>query len=65
MLIEILYIMFFFSNQEPIHLRNRELLVLRAQLQQKVEELQKELEIKNSRGILQSSPPRMSSPVNV
>ncbi|XP_060594323.1 myotubularin-related protein 2-like [Ruditapes philippinarum] len=51
--------------QEPIHLRNRELLVLRAQLQQKVEELQKELEIKNSRGILQSSPPRMSSPVNV
>lgn len=51
--------------QEPIHLRNRELLVLRAQLQQKVEELQKELEVKNSRGMFQQSPPRVSSPVNV
>ncbi|KAL4230478.1 Myotubularin-related protein 2 [Mactra antiquata] len=51
--------------QEAIHLRNRELLVLRAQLQQKVEELQKELEMKNTRGHLHSSPPRVSSPVNV
>ncbi|WAQ97882.1 MTMR2-like protein [Mya arenaria] len=51
--------------QEPTHLRNRELLVLRAQLQQKVLELQKELETKNSRGMLASSPPRVSSPVNV
>ena len=51
--------------QEPIHLRNRELLVLRTQLQQKVEELQRELELKHSRGILTNSPPRMSSPVNV
>ena len=51
--------------QEPTHLRNRELLVLRAQLQQKVAELQRELETKNSRGILTTSPPRVSSPVNV
>ncbi|KAL3880213.1 hypothetical protein ACJMK2_032470 [Sinanodonta woodiana] len=50
--------------QEPIHLRNRELLVLKAQLQKKVEELQKERESKNARGILQSQP-RVSSPVNV
>lgn len=60
-----LFYVVFIVFQEPIHLRNRELLVLRTQLQQKVEELQKELEIKNSRGILGSSPPRMSSPVNV
>ena len=51
--------------KEPTHLRNRELLVLRAQLQQKVAELQRELETKNSRGILTTSPPRVSSPVNV
>ena len=51
--------------QEPLHLRNRELLVLKAQLQKKVEELQRELENKNARGFLQGSPPRMSSPVNV
>ena len=51
--------------QEPLHLRNRELLVLKAQLQKKVEELQRELENKNARGFLQNSPPRVSSPVNV
>lgn len=51
--------------QEPLHLRNRELLVLRAQLQKKVEELQHELETKNTRGIITGSPPRVSSPVNV
>lgn len=51
--------------QEPLHLRNRELLVLKAQLQKKVEELQKELENKNARGFLQGSPPRVSSPVTV
>ncbi|XP_076446766.1 phosphatidylinositol-3,5-bisphosphate 3-phosphatase MTMR2-like [Babylonia areolata] len=51
--------------QEPIHLRNRELLVLKAQLQRRVEELQKELANKHARATLQPSPPRMSSPVNV
>lgn len=51
--------------QEPIHLRNRELLVLKAQLQRRVEELQKELANKHARTALQPSPPRMSSPVNV
>ncbi|XP_070198187.1 phosphatidylinositol-3,5-bisphosphate 3-phosphatase MTMR2-like [Littorina saxatilis] len=51
--------------QEPIHLRNRELLVLKAQLQRRVQELQKELANKHARTNLQPSPPRMSSPVNV
>ncbi|KAJ8297455.1 hypothetical protein KUTeg_023986 [Tegillarca granosa] len=54
--------------QEPIHLRNRELLILKAQLQRKVQELQRELEAKNARSNhLQHSPPapRISSPVNV
>ncbi|KAJ8297451.1 hypothetical protein KUTeg_023982 [Tegillarca granosa] len=53
--------------QEPIHLRNRELLILKAQLQRKVQELQRELEAKNARSNhLQHSPPapRISSPVN-
>lgn len=52
--------------QEPIHLRNRELLILKAQLQRRVEELQKELACKNSRTMFHPpSPPRMSSPVNL
>ncbi|XP_050416998.1 myotubularin-related protein 2 isoform X2 [Patella vulgata] len=42
--------------QEPIHLRNRELLVLKTQLQQKVEDLQRELETKNARAALEPSP---------
>ncbi|XP_052280564.1 myotubularin-related protein 2-like [Dreissena polymorpha] len=51
--------------QEPLHLRNRELMILRTQLQQKVQEMQRELQVKNSRGISSSVAPRMSSPVNV
>ncbi|CAC5385389.1 MTMR1_2 [Mytilus coruscus] len=56
--------------QEPIHLRNRELLILKQQLTKKVEELQKELDQKNlrGRGLEQPSPrpiPRISQPVNV
>ncbi|VDI02786.1 Hypothetical predicted protein [Mytilus galloprovincialis] len=56
--------------QEPIHLRNRELLILKQQLTKKVEELQKELDQKNlrGRGLDQPSPrpiPRISQPVNV
>ncbi|KAK3099992.1 hypothetical protein FSP39_013159 [Pinctada imbricata] len=53
--------------QEPIHLRNRELLILKAQLQKKVDELQRELENKNARGGLniQNNSPRISSSVNV
>lgn len=53
--------------QEPIHLRNKELLILKAQLQKKVDELLKELENKKAKGKLasQNSPPRISSPINV
>ncbi len=49
-------------------MRNRELLILKAQLQQRVEDLQRELEAKNKRGGgLQSPRLRMSpdSPVHV
>ena len=53
--------------QEPIALRNRELLILKAQLQRRVEELQRELEAKHKRGV--HSPARLTktpeSPVNV
>ncbi|OWF52926.1 myotubularin-related protein 2-like [Mizuhopecten yessoensis] len=54
--------------QEPIHLRNRELIILKAQLQKNVEELQQELEARNSGGGLspgRQSPPRISAPINV
>lgn len=53
--------------KEPIHLRNKELLILKAQLQKKVDELLKELENKKAKGKLtsQNSPPRISSPINV
>lgn len=48
--------------QEPIHIRNRELLVLKTQLQKKVEELQRELSARNARLNLQPSPPRVATP---
>ncbi|GFO25659.1 myotubularin [Plakobranchus ocellatus] len=48
--------------QEPIHIRNRELLVLKTQLQRKVEELQRELSARNARLNLQPSPPRVATP---
>lgn len=50
--------------QEPLHLRNRELLVLKSQLQRRVEELQREADNKstNSRGHVHT-PPRLVSPV--
>ncbi|KAL5011392.1 hypothetical protein ScPMuIL_009943 [Solemya velum] len=51
--------------QEPLHLRNRELLILKNQLLKKVQDLQNELEAKNARGALSSTPPRISSPVTV
>ncbi|CAG5114831.1 unnamed protein product [Candidula unifasciata] len=51
--------------QEPIHIRNHELLVLKTQLQRKVEELQRELTTRNARINLQPSPPRVSTPVDV
>ncbi|KAH9519849.1 Myotubularin- protein 2 [Bulinus truncatus] len=51
--------------QEPIHIRNRELLILKMQLHRKVEELQRELAVRNGRLNLQSSPPRFSSPVEI
>lgn len=56
-----------FIFKEPIHLRNKELLILKAQLQKKVDELLKELENKKAKGKLasQNSPPRISSPINV
>lgn len=50
--------------QEPIHLRNRELLMLKSQIQRKMEELQHELENKNEKGALNSTPPRVTSPVS-
>ena len=51
-----------FSFQEPIHLRNRELLIFKAQLQRSVEDAQRQVDEKNARERLQT--PRMSSPVN-
>lgn len=41
--------------QEPIHLRNKELLFLKSQLQRKYEELKKELDSRNARGTSSSS----------
>ena len=51
-------------------MRNRELLILKAQLQKRVEELQQELEVKNKRGLnspSNSKKPQLSpdSPVQV
>lgn len=46
--------------QEPVQVRSRELLQLRAQLQKQLEELKKEHESKASR-----IPPRVSSPITV
>jgi len=51
--------------QEPIHIRNRELLILKAQLQRKVEDLQREYKTRNARINLQPSPPRVTSPMDV
>ncbi|XP_070552513.1 phosphatidylinositol-3,5-bisphosphate 3-phosphatase MTMR2-like isoform X2 [Ptychodera flava] len=52
--------------QEPIHQRNRELLELRAQLQRKVEELQREIDSREARELgLQTPPPGASSPTRV
>jgi len=52
--------------QEPIHLRNRELLILKAQLQQRLEELQQEAGNRSARHrATMSTPPRIASPVNV
>ncbi|KAG1658002.1 Myotubularin-related protein 2 [Nymphon striatum] len=51
------------NKEEPIHLRNREMLALKLQLQHKVEELQRELDSRNARAI--NTPPRVASPINV
>ncbi|CAH1776561.1 unnamed protein product [Owenia fusiformis] len=48
--------------QEPVQLRNRELTMLKEQLQRRVDELQRELDAKNLRG--SEHAPRLSSPVN-
>ncbi|XP_064636835.1 myotubularin-related protein 2-like isoform X2 [Lineus longissimus] len=50
--------------QEPIHLRNRELLVLKAQLQRRVDELQKELDQKNIKSS-HGAASKLASPVLV
>lgn len=47
--------------QEPIHLRNRELLILREQLRKKVEEL-RDLDAMRGRGL--PTPPRVASPIS-
>ncbi|CAL1295648.1 unnamed protein product [Larinioides sclopetarius] len=49
--------------QEPIHIRSRELLAVKAQVLRKKEELKRELEAKNARNL--NSPPHLSSPVTV
>ena len=54
---------FTFLPQEPLHLRNRELLVLKAQLQRRVEELQRDADAKSTRSNVHT-PPRLSSPVS-
>lgn len=51
--------------QEPIHVRNRELLMLKAQLMRKVEELQKEVDAKNAKSSLQPQSPKVSASINV
>lgn len=51
--------------QEPVHLRYRELLSLKAQLQQRLEELQKQVEAQNAKGHIQTSQTQLQSPVNV
>lgn len=48
--------------QEPVHLRNRELLYFKQQLQKRVEELQKELDNRNAHGM--QTPPRVASPTH-
>lgn len=50
-------------HQESIQQRSREFLALKAQLQQKVDELKQELEAKNARNA--TSSPRITSPVTV
>ena len=52
-------------SKEPVHLRYRELLALKAQLQQRLEELQKQVEAQNAKGHIQTSQTQLQSPVNV
>ncbi|XP_013412822.1 myotubularin-related protein 2 isoform X4 [Lingula anatina] len=47
--------------QEPVHMRNKELLQLKQQLQRKVQDLQREVDSKSRRTSLQA--PRVSTPV--
>jgi len=47
--------------QEPIHVRNRELLLLKEQLQKRLEELQREANSRGSRTLVASSPKLSSS----
>lgn len=49
--------------QEPVHVRNKELMYFKQQLQKRVEELQRELDARNTRGV--QTPPRMASPVHM
>ncbi|XP_054722189.1 myotubularin-related protein 2-like [Uloborus diversus] len=49
--------------QEPIHIRSRELLSIKEQLQRQKEELKKELELKNARSL--ASSPHIATPVAV
>ncbi|XP_014667410.1 PREDICTED: myotubularin-related protein 2-like [Priapulus caudatus] len=48
--------------QEPVHLRSRELMAFKQQLQRRVEELQRELHTRNTVGV--QTPPRVASPVH-
>uniref|UniRef100_T1IY29 phosphatidylinositol-3,5-bisphosphate 3-phosphatase n=1 Tax=Strigamia maritima TaxID=126957 RepID=T1IY29_STRMM len=49
-------------TQEPLHLRDQDLILLKIQLQKKVEELQRELANKAPKGL--TPPPRVASPIN-
>lgn len=51
------------SFQEPIYIRSRELLAVRAQLIRRKEEQKRELEAKNARNL--ASPSHLTSPVTV
>lgn len=48
--------------QEPLHMRDQDLLRLKAQLQRSVEELKHESDVKRTRGM--ATPTRVASPVN-
>jgi len=47
--------------QEPIHVRNRELLFLKEQLQKRLEELQREANSRGARTLVAGASPKLST----